>query len=376
MKRFNLDTWLQNKSRKICTRDGRIVRIICTDANEETPIAALVTVNDMGRDKLATALYTKDGRYGGGNSYYDLFFADEDDELTELQKTLEEDCDCYVNLYNDGTTREELREWIKCWCNSIIDLARKEIEKENPSNGNQKQEWSEEDENMLLDIINDTEQGALLDKEQINWLKSIKDKVQLQPKHEWSEEDEKNWRHCLHYIDAYVTPVKEHVDWYKNIRNRIHSQPQQKQDWSEEDEKMWSQVINEIEAIKSNSSTIFEKNIAQDKIDWLKSIKDRVHPKQELNEEDEKKINGLVKGLEDRMGFGWANQPFTREEYIDWLKSLKDRIQPQPHWKPSKKQLMVLKDLLSGTYSIEHNETYQTIESLYQDLKNYNYGKI
>jgi hypothetical protein len=39
---------------------------------------------------------------------------------------------------------------------------------------------------------------------------------------------------------------------------------------------MWAQVINEIEAIKSKSSTIFEKNIAQNKIDWLKSIKDRI----------------------------------------------------------------------------------------------------
>lgn len=53
----------------------------------------------------------------------------EEDELTELQKTLEEDCDCYVNLYNDGKEREELREWIKGWCPRIIDLARKEIEK-------------------------------------------------------------------------------------------------------------------------------------------------------------------------------------------------------------------------------------------------------
>lgn len=34
--------------------------------------------------------------------------------------------------------------------------------------------WSEEDKNMLLSIINDAEQDALLDKEQINWLKSLK----------------------------------------------------------------------------------------------------------------------------------------------------------------------------------------------------------
>lgn len=40
------------------------------------------------------------------------------------------------------------------------------------------------------------------------------------------------------------------------------------------------------------------------------------------SEEDEKKRNGLIKGLENRMGFGWASDPYNREEYIDWLKSL------------------------------------------------------
>lgn len=44
------------------------------------------------------------------------------------------------------------------------------------------------------------------------------------------------------------------------------------------------------------------------------------------SEEDEKKRKSLIKGLEDRIGFGWASDPFSREEYIDWLKSLKERM--------------------------------------------------
>lgn len=51
-------------------------------------------------------------------------------------------------------------------------------------------------------------------------------------------------------------------------------------------------------------------------------------------------------------------------DITNWLKSIKPN-----HWKPSKKQLMALRDLLSGTYSIEHSKTYETIESLYNDLK-------
>lgn len=47
-----------------------------------------------------------------------------------------------------------------------------------------------------------------------------------------------------------------------------------------------------------------------------------VQQKSTWSEEDEKKRNGLIKGLEDRMGFGWASDPYSREEYIAWLKAL------------------------------------------------------
>ena len=242
MKQFNLEEWLQDKSRKVVTRDGRPVRIICTDANEETPIAVLVTVNDMGQDKLATALYTKDGRYGSGNSSYDLFFADEEEELTELQKTLEEDCDYYVKLYNEGYTREELREWIKCWCHCIIDLARKEIEKENPYSGNQKQEWSEEDKKKQDAIIGILDfqankapgrccatDGFLLD-ELIDWLKSFKP----QPEQEWSEEDKSMYIRTLGilgkcYMGELPTKVEEELNWFKSIEPKSHWKPSDEQ---------------------------------------------------------------------------------------------------------------------------------------------------
>ena len=59
--------------------------------------------------------------------------------------------------------------------------------------------------------------------------------------------------------------------------------------------------------------------------------------KAEWREEDEKKRKGLIKGVEDRMGFGWAKDPFSREEYIAWLKSLR------PSWKPSDEQMSSLK---------------------------------
>ena len=44
MKEFNLEEYLKNPSQKVVTRDGREVRIICTDVKGEYPIVALVPV--------------------------------------------------------------------------------------------------------------------------------------------------------------------------------------------------------------------------------------------------------------------------------------------------------------------------------------------
>ena len=42
MKEFNLEEYLKDPSKKVVTRDGREVRIICTDVKGEHPIMALI----------------------------------------------------------------------------------------------------------------------------------------------------------------------------------------------------------------------------------------------------------------------------------------------------------------------------------------------
>ena len=59
MKPFNLEEYLKNPSRKVVTRDGRPVRIICTDRKGATPIIALV--NDGLSEELGHAFYS-DGK--------------------------------------------------------------------------------------------------------------------------------------------------------------------------------------------------------------------------------------------------------------------------------------------------------------------------
>ena len=73
MKEFNLEEYLKNPSQKVVTRDGRDVRIICTDAKGDEPIIALVYNNIREEENVYT--YNRDGYfYGDNDSCLDLFF--------------------------------------------------------------------------------------------------------------------------------------------------------------------------------------------------------------------------------------------------------------------------------------------------------------
>ena len=73
MKEFNLTEYLKNPSQKVVTRDGREVRIICTDMKSEYPIIALVTMGD----RTETPIYYNDngGWIADKKDDWDLFFA-------------------------------------------------------------------------------------------------------------------------------------------------------------------------------------------------------------------------------------------------------------------------------------------------------------
>ena len=78
MKQFNLEKYLKNPNRKIITRDGHDVRIVCSDCkNYKYPIVALVTCDD---DEFVVNC-TKEGQCHTPNKYkYDLFFVSEKKE--------------------------------------------------------------------------------------------------------------------------------------------------------------------------------------------------------------------------------------------------------------------------------------------------------
>lgn len=92
MKPFNLEEYLANPSRKVVTRDGRDVRIICTDRKGDCPIVALIK-NSNGNSEFV-ASYSKDGLTNEyASALYDLFFATEKKEG-------------WINLYRTETSSQ------------------------------------------------------------------------------------------------------------------------------------------------------------------------------------------------------------------------------------------------------------------------------
>lgn len=79
MKQFSLEEYLKNLKRKVITRNGEDVRIICTDKKEAVrPLIALITKDD-GTEYLQT--YLPDGRISEAINYSDdLFFVPEKKE--------------------------------------------------------------------------------------------------------------------------------------------------------------------------------------------------------------------------------------------------------------------------------------------------------
>ena len=74
MKAFNLKEYLENPERKVVTRDGRPVRIICTDRKglDVKPIVALITLPNC--DEIVKCFWDNGIETAGSKDKNDLFF--------------------------------------------------------------------------------------------------------------------------------------------------------------------------------------------------------------------------------------------------------------------------------------------------------------
>lgn len=91
MKQFDLEEYKKNPNRKVIARDGRSVRIICTDMiGTSYPVIAVYKVDPTHESCKS---YTTDGKlYTEGDTDCDLFFAPEKKEG-------------WLNLYKDEDGR-------------------------------------------------------------------------------------------------------------------------------------------------------------------------------------------------------------------------------------------------------------------------------
>lgn len=76
MKQFSLEEYLKNPSRKVVTRDGESVRIICTDVKSKFSIVGIVY--DKEQEMESVEIFLKNGKFlPVGDTSFDLFFATE-----------------------------------------------------------------------------------------------------------------------------------------------------------------------------------------------------------------------------------------------------------------------------------------------------------
>ena len=121
MKPFSLEEYIKNPSRKIVTRDGKNVRIICINAKGNFPIIALVETHNG----TETVLRLKENGhfYNDTEDPSDLFF------ITEKQEG-------WINLFRDSTNNE-------IYCSKVYPTKEKAMDSIGAFYATIKVEWEE-----------------------------------------------------------------------------------------------------------------------------------------------------------------------------------------------------------------------------------------
>lgn len=194
----------------------------------------------------------------------------------------------------------------------------------------------------------------------------------------------KHWKEGEHYIKSFEKQGeqkpygqrKECTDCQFNYAGECKGfcamkRGEQKPAWSEEDEAVLDALIQRLEGEDIHVSP----HLA---VKCLKSLKDRVQPKQEWTKGDIEMIDWLIRCCEeehkelcnDRYGHQEIVSDLKRDcrKKWDWLGSLKNKVVPQTRWKPSDEQIKAVKE--AACYSSVFSEkTIDSLISLSKDLK-------
>ena len=223
-----------------------------------------------------------------------------------------------------------------------------------------------EDERIRKEIISavniycsEYSRGAKIREEMLAWLEKKGEQKQLkkiEQKTVWSEEDKFN----LSDIEAMIHTMKGDglnadrlINWLKSLKDRIHPQPQPKQEWSEKDLYMQKQAIKCV----NNSGKL---EVSTEEIeDWLKNMC-TYNPYKAVVESIAEMCKHYDKAT-DLQDF-YDNVKVKCKDAIDY-----DSLFPRKQWKPSEYQLKSLQaaiDIIG-----EQTLTGTDLKELSEDLK-------
>ena len=182
---------------------------------------------------------------------------------------------------------------------------------------------------------------------------------------EWTAEDEEELKIALNTLEE--AGQYSSAKWLKNVC--LVPQTIQNPAWSEEDKNVVNLILSIVSDFKNSFSGHVGAAVEDDikKIDkWLKSLKDRVRPKQEWSEEDKNMLQYAIEHFErqKRNYTEGGNGKKAMQEFIDWLKSLKNRYA----WKPSEEQIEAVR-IAAEIGTANNSWAMGILESMYQQLK-------
>ena len=188
----------------------------------------------------------------------------------------------------------------------------------------------------------------------------------------WSEEDEKNLRRAIRATKV-VYPVA--ADWLQSLQDRV--QPQPKQEWKQENTGDLTAFEN---AMMHIGGSFFGQHAGLDPND-TNSIKEQANlllelvPSKEWSDVDKDILFCIIndlKFLRDTISIDpkYAVNIIDMEREITWLKSLK----PQSRWKPTGEQMGCLSDAIEHYNSLGYSAP--KLKELLDDLKKIKEGNV
>jgi len=320
---------------------------------------------------------------------------DEEVELTPFESAL---FSAFSDAWQEFMRGENVNvaQWAKEHSEELLEVAKEDSAK-----------WSKEEKEIIgnlrhilnayafehsgLDVNGDYIKQDYIDAD--NWLKSLRERVNLQPKQEWSEEDDYRIRWIISLLttmrekgvddrfgDSVFDDIPDMIAWLKSLR------PKPKQEWSDgyrEDElrtriafytykdeygilylsnlfveetsrnqgfgtkilkaaEKFAEAIGAISIrlkVKQDSpaNAWYRKNgygymTFEDGYDWLEKTLEYLKPKREWSEEDERRFEVLMAMCDDRQNESSPTSTTYREmtETKDWLKNRFKSLRPQP----------------------------------------------